>query len=107
MFREQVWKRTLNSAEIYEIYSKGAFRVKAQVRACSDNTCSTNPSYIGPDNTTSTYFTNTSSLSTGLPNTTSFQYKLYFDLADSYRNDTAFIYNMTIAYSPISAIANL
>ena len=95
-----IWNRSLTADEIKELHIKGTTRLKAQVRACSDATCSTSPNYVGPDNTTNTYFTNTSNLSTGLPNTTFFQYKLFLETDNAIRNKTPFIYNMTIGYSP-------
>lgn len=52
-----IWNRSLTLAEVKELYLRGASRLKFQVRSCSDATCSTNPSFKGPDNTEATYFT--------------------------------------------------
>ena len=49
------WSRTLNSAEVLEIYRRGANRVSFQVRSCDDSACS-GENWIGPDGTTETYF---------------------------------------------------
>jgi hypothetical protein len=50
-----IWKRTLDPAEILELYRRGANRVKFQVRSCDDAACDTE-SWIGPDGTAATYF---------------------------------------------------
>lgn len=65
------WSRALTDAEMYSLYRRGANRVKFQVRTCPDSTCSTNPTWRGPDNTASTYFTefnNNSAPTTGTGN---------------------------------------
>ncbi|MBX9702707.1 MAG: hypothetical protein K2X39_01005, partial [Silvanigrellaceae bacterium] len=49
--------RALSSEEILQLYRRGANQVKLQYRICSDASCSTNPSWVGPDGTDDTYFT--------------------------------------------------
>jgi hypothetical protein len=51
-----IWNRLLSTTEIVELYRRGANRIKYQVRSCSDSTCGTNPTWLGPDNTNQTYF---------------------------------------------------
>jgi len=51
-----VWSRALAADEIRQLYQRGANRVKFQVRSCDDAACS-GESWIGPDNSSSTYFT--------------------------------------------------
>jgi hypothetical protein len=57
-----VWNRALGDGtnstpnEILELYRRGANRVKYQVRSCPDSSCTTNPTWQGPDNTNQTYF---------------------------------------------------
>jgi Concanavalin A-like lectin/glucanases superfamily len=51
------WNRAVTTAEIKELYLRGASRLKFQIRSCADATCSANPSFKGPDNTEATYFT--------------------------------------------------
>jgi hypothetical protein len=51
-----VWGKALNSTEIKQLYRRGANRIRYQVRSCPDSTCSTNPSWLGPNNTNQTYF---------------------------------------------------
>lgn len=51
-----IWKRKLHAAEIQQLYQRGANRVKLQFRTCDDVACS-GESWKGPDNTSSTYFT--------------------------------------------------
>lgn len=63
------WSRALSDAEMIELYRRGGNRTKFQIRVCPDSTCSTNPTWRGPDNTASTYFTeinNNSNQATGL-----------------------------------------
>ncbi|HVJ63629.1 MAG TPA: LamG-like jellyroll fold domain-containing protein [Bdellovibrionota bacterium] len=43
-----VWTRALDEAEILQLYRRGANRVVLQVRSCVDETCSTNPVWMGP-----------------------------------------------------------
>jgi len=68
-----MWDRVLTDAEIIELYRRGANRVKLQVRTCSNSDCSDNPTWMGPDGTSATFFTeiNNNSLPlTGLGNVT-------------------------------------
>lgn len=51
-----IWKRTLDPAEVVQLYRRGANRIAHQVRTCSDASCSTNPSWLGPDGTNQSYF---------------------------------------------------
>lgn len=51
-----IWSRALNAAEILGLYRRGGGRAKFQIRSCSDSTCSTNPSWLGPDGTNQSYF---------------------------------------------------
>lgn len=55
-----IWKKTFTSSEVSELYRRGANRVKFQVRTCtgvSSYDCSTGTtSWVGPDGTSSTYF---------------------------------------------------
>jgi hypothetical protein len=39
-----------------ELYRRGANRIEYQVRSCPDALCSTSSSWIGPDGTNQTYF---------------------------------------------------
>ncbi len=51
-----VWSKALNASEVLQLYRRGANRIKYQVRSCSDSACSTNPTWLGPNNTNQTYF---------------------------------------------------
>ncbi len=55
-----IWTRALQSAEILQLYRRGANRIKYQVRTCSTVTdCtddSTGANWKGPDGTVATYF---------------------------------------------------
>jgi hypothetical protein len=50
-----LWSRELHSNEVLELYRRGANRVKFQVRSCDDAACS-GETWIGPDGTANTYF---------------------------------------------------
>jgi len=49
------WSNVMTSTEVYDQYRRGANRLKFQVRSCDDNACS-GESYIGPDGTSATYY---------------------------------------------------
>lgn len=51
-----VWNRSLSGPEIEDLYRRGINRLKFQVRSCDDAACS-GESFIGPDGTGSTYYT--------------------------------------------------
>jgi hypothetical protein len=52
-----VWNKALNSTEVLELYRRGANRIKYQIRSCFDSACATGgPSWLGPDGTNQTYF---------------------------------------------------
>lgn len=64
-----IWNRALSAAEILQIYRRGGNRLEFQFRLCSVSDCSDNPTWIGPDGTSATYFSelyNNSIQSTGL-----------------------------------------
>ena len=50
-----IWNRVLASEEVLELYRRGANRVKYQVRSCDDAAC-VGESWIGPDGSANTYF---------------------------------------------------
>jgi hypothetical protein len=50
-----LWNRSLGVAEVVELYRRGANRIKFQVRSCDDSACS-GESWLGPDGTNNTYF---------------------------------------------------
>ena len=54
-----IWHRALSSAEVLQLYRRGANRIKFQVRSCTSSDCSDrSPSgdWLGPDGTNQTYF---------------------------------------------------
>ena len=66
-----IWNRALTAAEVAQVYRRGGNRLRFQFRACSKSDCSDNPTFVGPDGTASTYFSelyNNSVQSTGLGN---------------------------------------
>lgn len=52
-----IWTRALSATEVQQLYRRGANRVKFQVRSCLSPTCADNPTWLGPDGSSSTYFT--------------------------------------------------
>jgi len=51
-----IFNRALSATEIADHYKRGATRLKLQARSCADATCSAEPSFVGQDGTSSTYF---------------------------------------------------
>jgi hypothetical protein len=51
-----IWSRALHLEEVKQLYRRGANRIKHQVRTCTASDCSDNPTWIGPDNTNGSYF---------------------------------------------------
>ena len=52
-----IWSRSLSAAEVFELYRRGANRIKYQIRTCPDATCSAgSPTWQGPDNSSQSYF---------------------------------------------------
>jgi trimeric autotransporter adhesin len=51
-----IWTRALSSAEILQLYRRGANRLRFQVRSCTSATCADNPAFLGPDGTSATFF---------------------------------------------------
>ncbi len=52
-----IWNRVLTSAELFQVYRRGANRVKFQVQTCTIADCSDQSTWLGPDGTNQTYFT--------------------------------------------------
>lgn len=85
-----VYGRVLSAAEIATRYRRGLARAKFQVRSCDDAACS-GESFIGPDGTASTFYSelNNSTLLppaltlVGVPNNQYFQYRAYFETESS------------------------
>jgi hypothetical protein len=54
-----IWKRTLHTSEVFQLYRRGINRLKHQVRICSASDCSddaTGANWKGPDGTAQTQF---------------------------------------------------
>jgi len=79
----------------------GALNITFQIRSCDDSLCS-GETFVGPSNTSLTYFTNeTYNLlnETLSPNNTYFQYKTFFNTED--QNYTPYLLNVSIGYTYI------
>jgi len=48
--------RALSAPELLTMYERGDLSVRLQVRGCDDDTCSANPTFLGPDGTAATFF---------------------------------------------------
>lgn len=71
-----IWTRALTATEVAQLYRRGGNRLKFQMRSCISPSCGDNPTWIGPDGSASTFFSelnNNTSPETGLgtPVTTS------------------------------------
>ena len=51
-----LWSRALNATEIQQLYRRGISRSLFRVRGCTTSNCSDNPSWLGPDGTSATFF---------------------------------------------------
>ena len=58
-----VWGRSLGAAEVKQLWRRGANRLSFQVRACQLPGCADNPSWVGPDGTASSYFSELNNVS--------------------------------------------
>lgn len=85
-----IWGTVLTATDVANLYKRGTANIKFQVRSCDDGSCS-GETFVGPDGTASTYFTellNTGltiphyTLPTLLPNRY-FQYRATFETTDS------------------------
>ncbi|MBS1958893.1 MAG: LamG domain-containing protein [Bdellovibrionales bacterium] len=86
-----VWNRALDASEIMALYQRGAMQLKYQVRSCATYNCS-DAAFVGPDQTTNTFFSDFTNTSSGLPvfdisaivsPNRYIQYKAFFESDDS------------------------
>jgi len=61
-----VWDKALSSTEVLNHYLRGAMNVKFQVRSCDDDAC-VGESFIGPDGSSGTYYSEINNDSVDLP----------------------------------------
>ncbi|MBD3311547.1 MAG: hypothetical protein GF349_03555 [Candidatus Magasanikbacteria bacterium] len=61
-----IWDTILGDDDIRKIYLRGALRIKYQVRSCNDGGC-LGESFVGPDGTASTYYSEADNYTTSLP----------------------------------------
>ncbi|MFZ2189972.1 MAG: LamG-like jellyroll fold domain-containing protein [Candidatus Magasanikiibacteriota bacterium] len=81
-----IYSRVLSAQEILNSYKRGATRLKLQVRSCSNSTC-VSDSFIGPDGTNGSYYSEQSNLTINLPSFSLdnvnpnqyFQFKTFFE----------------------------
>jgi hypothetical protein len=63
------WSDIMTPTEVYDHYRRGANRLKFQVRSCDDVMC-VGESYVGPDGTGATYYTEELNSTINLPSVT-------------------------------------
>ncbi len=86
-----VFNRALSAVEVSDHYKRGALSLKYQAKSCSVNNCSDNNTFIGPDGTANTYYSEVNNTSKTTPsfslsnitNNRYFQYKSFFDTSDN------------------------
>ncbi|MBI2671345.1 DUF853 family protein, partial [Candidatus Woesearchaeota archaeon] len=103
-----IWNRTLSAQEVQDLYKRGHSNLSFQVRSCDDSSCS-GESFVGPDNTSSSYFTNgTNLLNTSIAgNNQYFQYQALFERDINNSNFTPELYNFSINYNTITTSGSL
>ena len=85
-----IFNRALSATEVNDTYKRGALSLKHQVRSCANSNCS-DGTFIGPDGTANTYYSESSNTSNNTPslslsnvgNNRYFQYKSFLDTTDS------------------------
>ncbi|MBI2557706.1 hypothetical protein HYW20_00115 [Candidatus Woesearchaeota archaeon] len=90
-----VWNRTLSSAEISQLYKRGAYRLNLSVRSCDDASCAGEDYSVNATNSTSSSISN-------LANNRYVQYKAFFtSLKDSVSDNSTApeLYNVTVHYA--------
>ena len=91
-----VWNRTLSADEIHDIYQRG-LELKFQATSCADSGCS-DGIFVGPDNTSLTYFLENVSLNTTLtPDNQYFQYKAFFATGET--SQTPYLMSIDVGYT--------
>jgi hypothetical protein len=63
-----LWNRVLSAAEIQQVWRRGANRLKFQIRACTSMTCADAPAWLGPDGSSTTYFSELNNATSPLGN---------------------------------------
>ncbi len=51
-----IWHRPLSATEVQQLYRRGANRVKYRIRSCLSPTCFDNPTWMGYDGSSATFF---------------------------------------------------
>src|SRR3989339_171669 len=84
-----IWNRALSATEMLNYYKRGAARIKLQARSGLTG------DFVGPDGTSSTYYTELSNSTTGLPSLslTNISNNRYFQYQASFESDS-------VAYPP-------
>jgi uncharacterized repeat protein (TIGR01451 family) len=89
-----VYTRTLSAAEVTDHYLRGALRLGFQVRSCTSPDCS-DGTFVGPDGTAGTVFSEQSYSGVGWPGYPSFDFtgllaaNRYFQYRAAFESDTA------------------
>ncbi|MEK6984156.1 MAG: LamG-like jellyroll fold domain-containing protein [Nanoarchaeota archaeon] len=86
-----IWNRTLSSAEVLNLYKRGALRLNLSVRSCNDDACADETFSEPLDNSTKTRLNKTIT-----PNNRYFQYRASYSSEN--RTFSPELYNVTIHY---------
>ena len=81
-----VWTKELSQAEVQTLYERGASRLRIQIKTCLEVTC-TSGEFVGPDGSSSSYFSEANNSGVALPSFTlfgsptssRFQYRIFID----------------------------
>ncbi|PIR04299.1 MAG: hypothetical protein COV59_01530 [Candidatus Magasanikbacteria bacterium CG11_big_fil_rev_8_21_14_0_20_39_34] len=99
----------LTDTQILDMYKRGANRLQFQVRSCDDGACS-GESFIGPDGSSGTYYSELTDASTALPSKTLgnvsnnryFQYKAFLETSQSTISPA--LLDITLTYGSLESV---
>ena len=105
-----VYNRTLSRDEVWDHYKRGVLNLTMQVRSCDDAACS-GETWIGPNNTSNSYFTNSTLANLALTNLSAnryFQYRFLFEAENNtITRFTPELFNVTVNYEYLQPTVTL
>jgi len=106
-----LWNRVLSASEILSIYKRGVSSLKFQVRSCAQSNCS-DGTFVGPNGTGSTYFTNPASVPfnlTSVSHNKYFQYRADFNTSDSnaLKGITPVLFDVNVNYVALNMMPDI
>ncbi len=106
-----IYNRVLSASEALDHYKRGALRLRAQVRTCDDAVCN-GESFIGPDGTAGSYYSELSNTSLNPPafnlsSLSSLRYFQYRFFSETDRNTLSpEVKEVTINFQPMKAVTD-